>query len=69
LKDEYELWQFHAHWGSDNSQGSEHTLNGQSFPAEVFIARLYKFRKLMVHDISHLASFGSLESLKVQIAK
>ena len=33
--DEYELWQFHAHWGSDNSCGSEHTVDGKCFASEV----------------------------------
>ena len=37
--DEYELWQFHAHWGKDDSCGSEHTLDGKSFPCEVNIEK------------------------------
>lgn len=32
---EYTLWQFHFHWGSKDSQGSEHTMNGRSYPMEV----------------------------------
>jgi len=35
LEGSYELWQFHAHWGSNNDNGSEHTINGRSYPAEV----------------------------------
>ena len=35
LDDEYELWQFHAHWGSDNSKGSEHTVDGKPYASEV----------------------------------
>ena len=35
LDNEFELWQFHAHWGSDDEQGSEHTVNGKMYPAEV----------------------------------
>ena len=31
----FKLAQFHLHWGSDLSQGSEHTYNGEFFPAEV----------------------------------
>ena len=31
---EYELAQFHFHWGSHNEQGSEHTVGGRSFAAE-----------------------------------
>ena len=29
------LWQFHFHWGKDDTQGSEHTVNGREFPMEV----------------------------------
>ena len=29
LSDTYTLAQFHLHWGSENGQGSEHTLNGE----------------------------------------
>ena len=35
LDGEYELWQFHAHWGDDDCRGSEHTVDGKMFPAEV----------------------------------
>ena len=32
---EFKLAQFHFHWGCDNNCGSEHTLEGRCFPAEV----------------------------------
>ena len=32
---EYELWQFHAHWGKESQAGSEHTVDGKAFAAEV----------------------------------
>ena len=35
LSDEYTLIQFHAHWGSDDSKGAEHTINGRQYSAEV----------------------------------
>ena len=35
MDSEYELWQFHAHWGSENGKGSEHTVDGKEFAAEV----------------------------------
>ena len=35
LSGDYELWQFHAHWGSDDHKGSEHTVEGKMYPAEV----------------------------------
>jgi len=31
----FELLQIHFHWGSNNKQGSEHTLEGRSFPMEM----------------------------------
>lgn len=35
LDDWYRLEQFHAHWGADCDCGSEHTVNGHSYAAEV----------------------------------
>lgn len=35
LKDVYEFAQFHAHWGQDASCGSEHTIDGKKYAAEV----------------------------------
>lgn len=37
LQNEYKIENFHFHWGSDNSCGSEHLLEGKSFPAEVHV--------------------------------
>lgn len=34
---EFKLAQFHFHWGSDDNCGSEHTLDGRCFPAEVHL--------------------------------
>lgn len=34
---EFKLAQFHFHWGSDNNCGSEHTLDGRCYPAEVHL--------------------------------
>ena len=31
----YRLKQFHFHWGKKHSVGSEHTVDGKSFPSEV----------------------------------
>lgn len=31
----YKLQQFHFHWGSDGTKGSEHQIDGKSYPAEV----------------------------------
>ncbi|XP_072033453.1 carbonic anhydrase 1-like [Amphiura filiformis] len=37
LPSEYQALQFHLHWGSDSSKGSEHTYDGQARPAELHI--------------------------------
>ena len=42
LDNEFELWQFHAHWGSDDEQGSEHTVNGKMYPAELHLVHWNK---------------------------
>ncbi|XP_062622193.1 carbonic anhydrase-like [Saccostrea cucullata] len=33
----YKVAQFHFHWGSNNTKGSEHTYNGMSYPMELHI--------------------------------
>ena len=35
LPGDYQLAQFHFHWGSNHTLGSEHHVNGKDFPAEV----------------------------------
>ena len=37
----YTTVQAHLHWGSDDKQGSEHTMNGKKYPAEVSKWRTY----------------------------
>ena len=43
LDGEYELWQLHAHWGDDDCRGSEHTVDGKMYPAEVRIKFMEQF--------------------------
>ena len=31
----YKGLQFHLHWGAESDRGSEHTVNGKAYPAEV----------------------------------
>lgn len=31
----WRLIQFHLHWGVDGNSGSEHTIDGMAYPAEV----------------------------------
>ncbi|XP_057568630.1 carbonic anhydrase 7 [Hippopotamus amphibius kiboko] len=33
----YRLKQFHFHWGKKHSEGSEHTVDGKSFPSELHL--------------------------------
>lgn len=49
----FKLAQFHLHWGSDNTflRGSEHTLNGSSFPAEVKTRHQGLFQGAMVTNL------------------
>mgnify|MGYP003347949722 CR=1 FL=1 len=35
LSHEYQLAQYHCHWGENNSVGAEHLVNGKSYAAEV----------------------------------
>merc|ERR1719412_783754 len=42
LEGEYKILQLHFHWGSDDSRGSEHTLQGESFPIELHIVHVKK---------------------------
>ncbi|XP_070212140.1 carbonic anhydrase 3-like isoform X2 [Littorina saxatilis] len=37
LRSEYKVLQFHFHWGSDNTQGSEHTISGVPYPMEMHV--------------------------------
>jgi len=36
----YEFLQLHWHWGSDDSQGSEHRVDGQMFPMELHMVHI-----------------------------
>lgn len=36
-EDKYILEQFHCHWGGSDSEGSEHTVDGQSFAGELHL--------------------------------
>ena len=38
LNGTYTTVQFHLHWGKTNDEGSEHTMDGTMFPAEVCYA-------------------------------
>jgi len=42
LDSQYELWQFHAHWGNADDHGSEHTVDGKSYAAELHLVHWNK---------------------------
>jgi len=42
LDSEYELWQFHAHWGCEEVKGSEHRVDGKMFAAELHLVHWNK---------------------------
>ena len=46
LVNTYNLIQFHFHWGARDTKGSEHLLDGSSFPMEVNQTRLRCFCQL-----------------------
>ena len=49
LKDKYKIAQFHLHWGKTSKTGSEHTVNGMMYSAEVSVESTT--RKLALHNM------------------
>jgi len=45
LSNKYKLEQFHCHWGCDNSEGSEHTVDGKAYAGELHLVHwnYYKY--------------------------
>lgn len=41
LDNEYSVAQMHAHWGSKDGVGSEHTIDGKSYDAELHIVHYW----------------------------
>nr|XP_017194941.1 carbonic anhydrase 5A, mitochondrial isoform X2 [Oryctolagus cuniculus] len=55
LENHYRLKQFHFHWGATNAWGSEHTVNGHVYPAELHLvhwnsARYQSYREAVVGE-------------------
>lgn len=49
LKDKYQLLQIHAHWGKNSHSGSEHTINGKTYPAEIHLVHWnIKYKKASI---------------------
>lgn len=56
VENSYELAELHIHWGNANNRGSEHSLDGRYYPAEVSNKHLK--RKILTWENSF--SFGIL---------
>lgn len=68
--DKYRLLQVHAHWGKDNTSGSEHTVNGKSFPCEVRLKREIQSIDLIAQlPLFFVGAPCPLERQQVQIAE
>ena len=48
LEGEYHLGQFHFHWGSAEDKGSEHTIDGKRYFAEVHLGLWFDFHYLLI---------------------
>lgn len=53
LKDDFDFHQFHLHWGSGDGWGSEHTLDGRAFPAELHIVHVNHKYGVLKEAIEH----------------
>lgn len=42
LEGEYQLAQYHCHWGRENERGSEHTVDGKRYAAELHLVHFNK---------------------------
>jgi len=63
LDSQYELWQFHAHWGNSDDHGSEHTVDGKNFAAELHLVhwnKKYESPNVAAGKPDGLAVLGSL---------
>jgi len=51
--EKFEFAQVHWHWGSDDSQGSEHTLDGKQFPMEIHLVHFNLKYKTLGQAVAH----------------
>ncbi|VDP82894.1 unnamed protein product [Echinostoma caproni] len=69
LEHDYHLTQFHFHWGSGNTWGSEHHVNGVSSPAElhlVFANSKYSQNEVLTEQPDGLSVVGVFLQLGTQ---
>lgn len=50
LSDEFAVAQFHFHWGSSSDHGSEHTVDGKKYAAELHIVHFNKSKYATISD-------------------
>ncbi|XP_075252573.1 uncharacterized protein LOC142344644 [Convolutriloba macropyga] len=53
---DYSFWQFHYHWGTRDQPGSEHTINGVQYPAEVHF--VFRSKSAALTDAGSLTVLG-----------
>jgi carbonic anhydrase len=84
LRDEYDYWGLHFHWGDKNSRGAEHVLNDIRYPLELHMIHINRKYASIDEALNHkdgLAvlgetfsnfanhSVGARESLKKLVSK
>lgn len=65
----YELAQFHIHWGRNSNEGSEHTIDGKKYPAEIHFVhfnRKYKDLSAAADKADGLLVVGLIFELSTQ---
>ena len=71
LSSDYKVLQLHFHWGSDDTQGSEHFYDGQAYPMEVHIvhkkAAYEDDLDTILNSVDGLAVTGFMFSVGVSI--
>ncbi|CAB4000264.1 Carbonic anhydrase 2, partial [Paramuricea clavata] len=59
----FKLVEFHFHWGSDDSQGSEHRVNNRAFPAELHLVHLNTKYSNFTEGVKHADGLAVLSVL------
>ncbi|XP_077089649.1 carbonic anhydrase IV c isoform X1 [Siphateles boraxobius] len=57
----YKAVQFHLHWGKDDGQGSEHSVDGERYPMELHIVHIkekYNNLNMALNDSTGVAALG-----------
>lgn len=52
----FRLEQFHLHWGSDDTKGSEHTIDGKMYAAEVRLKSFPIYRIIMLVYVKNVCA-------------